>query len=93
MAALGAWDEHCQWSEENNFTDLTFGEKENSEQGPTAGTKHKSYASSPECAGVLFQSHWPVLAEQDPSWKPALIKIPFNGRGFYFHMHPFLLCV
>lgn len=67
MAALGACDEHCQWSEEKNFTDLTFGGKENSEQGPTVGTKHKSYASSSECAGGLFQSHCPALAEQDPS--------------------------
>lgn len=67
MAALGACDEHCQWSEENNFTDLTFGEKENSGQGPTVGTKQESCASSSEGAGVLFQSHWPVLAEQDPS--------------------------
>lgn len=93
MAALGACDEHCQWSEESNFTDLTFGEKENSEQGLTVGTKQESYTSSSECAGVLFQSHWPVLSEQDPSRKPALFKIHFSGRGLYFHMHMFVLCV
>lgn len=32
--ALGACDEYYILLEENNFTDLTFGEKENSEQGP-----------------------------------------------------------
>lgn len=61
--ALGACDEYYILLEENNFTDLTFGEKENSEQGPTVRTKQASYASSFECASVIFQSHWLVLAE------------------------------
>lgn len=40
--ALGACDEYYILLEENNFTDLTFGEKENSEQGPTVCTKQAS---------------------------------------------------
>lgn len=55
--ALGACDEYCILLEENNFTDLTFGEKENSEQGLTVHTKQASYASSLECASVTFQSN------------------------------------
>lgn len=65
--ALGACDEYYLLLEENNFTDLTFGEKENSEQGPTVHTKKASYASSFEHASVLFQLPWLVRAEQDSS--------------------------
>lgn len=65
--ALGACDEYYLLLEENNFTDLTFGEKENSEQGPTVHMKQASYASSFERAGVIYQLPWLVPAEQDSS--------------------------
>lgn len=83
-AGPGARDECYLLLEENNFTDLTFGEKENSEQGPTVRTKQARYASSFECARVTFQSPWLVLPEQDSSRKPVLVKIPFCGRGGCF---------
>lgn len=91
--AHGACDEYSILLEENNFTDLTFGEKENSEQGPIVCIKQASYGSSFECASVIFQSHWLVLVEWDSNWKPVLIKIRFCERGVYFHMHTFALCV
>lgn len=62
--ALGACDEYYILLEENNFTDLTFGEKENSEQGPTVCTKQARWASSFECASVIFQSPWRSLGLQ-----------------------------
>jgi len=53
--ALGTCDEYYMLLEENNFTDLTFGEKENSEQGPTVLTKQASYLHLN--VQVLFSNH------------------------------------
>lgn len=67
MAGTCSLGEYHILLEENNFTDLTFGEKENSEQEPTVRIKQPSCASPSECAGVIFQSCWPFLAEWDSS--------------------------
>lgn len=61
--ALEAWEEYYRLLEENNFTDLTFGEKENSEQGHTVRAKQASYTSSFECASAVLQPHRLVPAD------------------------------
>lgn len=84
MAALGAWDEYCQWSQENNFTDLTFGEKENSEQGPTAGTKHK--------LGIFIwmcRCSFPVTLAS-PCWTGSQLKAWFDQNSFQWEGFIFL---
>lgn len=63
---MGCW----RWLEENNFTDLTFGEKENSEQGPTVRTKQASYASS--SVQVLFSN---PTAQSVQNGTPAAVQL------------------
>lgn len=92
--ALGACDEFYILVEENNFTDLTFGEKENSEQGPTVCTKQASYTSSFECASVIFPN---TLAS--PCWIGLQLKANFDQnpflweRGVFPYAHICPLCV